>query len=53
MKSEKIGVDDLIYKAEVEAQTYREQMYGCQGGKWVHGVNCEIGIDIYRRLCIK
>ena len=46
-------MDDLIYKAEVEAQTHREEMYRCQGGKWVGGVNCETGIDIYTLLCIK
>ena len=31
MESEKIGIDDLIYKAEIETKT--EQTYGYQGGK--------------------
>ena len=32
MESEKVGIDNLIYKAETETQT-REQTYGYQGGK--------------------
>ena len=32
MESEKTGIDDLIYKAEIETQT-REQTYGYQRGK--------------------
>ena len=32
MESEKIGIDDLIYKVEMSHRR-REQMYGYQGGK--------------------
>ena len=32
MESEKIGIDDLIYKVEM-SHRHREQMYGYQGGK--------------------
>ena len=53
MESEKVGIDDLIYKAEIETRR-REQMYGYQGGKG-SGINWDIGIDIYTLLilCIK
>ena len=52
---QKNGIDDLICKAEIETQTYGEQMYGYQGGKGGCGRNWEIGIDIYTLLilCVK
>ena len=55
MESEKTGIDDLIYKAEIETQT-REHTYGYQGGcGGGGGRNWETGIDIYTLLilCIK
>ena len=53
MESEKIGIDDLIYKAEIETDyRRREQTYGYQGGRGGGGINWEIGIDIYILLIL-
>ena len=52
MESEKIGIDDLIYKAEIETQRTNVWMPRGKGGS---RMNWEIGIDIYTLLilCIK
>ena len=35
MESEKTGMDDLIYKAEIETQTYRTNVWISRGkGEW-------------------
>ena len=54
MESEKIGIDNLIYKAEIETDVENKSM-DTKGGKRVGGMNWEIGIDIYTLLilCIK
>ena len=54
MESEKIGIDDLIYKAKTEAQTQRTNVR-IPRGKGRGGMNWQIGIDIYTLLilCIK
>ena len=51
MESEKIGIDNLIYKAERETDVENKCMdiKGEGGG----GMNWEIGIDIYTLLYIK
>ena len=53
VESEKIGVDDLIYKAKIE--TYVENKHMDTKGEGGSGMNWEIGIDIYTLLilCIK
>ena len=51
MESEKIGIDDLIYKAEIKTKT-EKHMCEYQGGKW-GGMNLDIGIDIYTLLTPK
>ena len=57
MESEKLGIDDLIYKAEKQRQRHREQTHGYQeqGAAVGGGMNWESGIDIYTLLilCIK
>ena len=45
MESEKICIDDPIYKAETEAQTLRTNLQ-IPRGKGGGGMNWEIGIDI-------
>ena len=54
MESEKIGIDDLIYKAEIETDVENKSMDN-KGGRGGGGMNWEIGIDIYTLLilCIK
>ena len=42
MESEKIGIDNLIYKAEIETDIVNKRMDNKGGG----GMNWEIGIDI-------
>ena len=49
VQSEKIGIDYLIYKTEIER--HREQMYGCQGGRRVGWIG-SLGLT-YILLCIK
>ena len=55
MESEKIGIDDLIYKAERDTDVQNKHMdtKGEVGGRV--GMNWEIGINIYTLLilCIK
>ena len=53
MESEKIGIDDLTYKAEIETQTWRTNMDTKRERSGE--MNWEIGIDIYTLLilCIK
>ena len=53
MESEKIEIDDLIYKAEVDTDIENKHM-DTKGERGV-GMNWEIGIDIYTLLilCIK
>ena len=46
MESEKIGIDDLIYKAEIETQTYRTNIW-IPRGKGGGMMNWKIEIDIY------
>ena len=50
-KSEKTGIDDLIYKAEIETQMQKTNIW-TQGGD---EINWEIGIDVNTllTLCIK
>ena len=50
MESEKLGIDDLIYKEEIE--TGVENKYQGGRGEWM---NWEVGINIYTLLilCIK
>ena len=54
MESEKIGIDHLIYKAEIETQTWRTNVW-IPREKEEGGMNWEIGIDKYTLLilCIK
>ena len=51
MESEKIGIDNLIYKAEIETQMYRTNIW-IPRGKEEGGMNSEIGIDIYTLLIL-
>ena len=57
MESEKTGIDDLVYKAEIETQMKRTNIWIPRGkvGRGWRGMNWEIGIDIYilLTLCIK
>ena len=54
MESEKISINDLIYKAEIETQTLRTNMW-IPRVKGRDGMNGDTGIDIYTLLilCIK
>ena len=45
MGSEKIGIDDLIYRAEIETQV--ENKHGHQEEKWGGRMIWEIRTDIY------
>ena len=57
VESLKNGTDELICKAEIETQMYREQRYGHQGGMSAEGcgMNWEIlGLtSVLPILCIK
>ena len=54
MESEKISINDLIYKAEIETQTLRTNIW-IPRVKGRDGMNGDTGIDIYTLLilCIK
>ena len=54
MESEKISINDLIYKAEIETQTVRTNIW-IPRVKGRDGMNGDTGIDIYTLLilCIK
>ena len=54
MVSEKFGIDNLIYKAEIETQIQRTTVW-IPRGKERNEMKWEIGIDMYTLLilCIK
>ena len=52
MESEKIGIDDLIYKAEIETDVENKSMDN-KGERGGGGMNWEIGIDRYTLICTK
>ena len=51
MGSEKIGIDDLIYRAEIETQV--ENKHGHQEEKWGGRMIWEIRTDMYTLPCVK
>ena len=48
MESEKIGINNLINKAEIDTESQCRDTNGARAG----GVNWEIGIDIYALLIL-
>ena len=52
VKSKKNGINDPIYKKEIESQIYKKKLMVTTGEKG-EGINWEIGIDIYTLLSIK
>ena len=55
VESVKMGIAGLIYKAEIETQTWRTNVWIPRGKRGGGGKNWKIGIDIYTLfiLCIK
>ena len=52
METEKIDIEDPIYKAEIETPTQRTNIW-ISKGKEGDGMNWETGLDVYTLLFIK